>query len=165
MVPQPHFRDAFVFEGSKLASLRMGESTVTLDKPIFVGQCVLDNAKEDMFEWHYGYMKPKYGRVSTCYTDTDSFIYEIKTKDFYDDIREDVPKWFDTSAYPENHPARLPRVNKKVVVVVVVFISHSQKGFSVNYYKFETLLNHHGYYFYKKSFGNDEGRSVWKNDN
>ena len=94
----------------------MGESTVTLDKPIFVGQCVLDNAKEDMFEWHYGYMKPKYGkRVNTCYTDTNSFIYEIRTKDFYDDIREDIPKWFDTSAYPEDHPAGLPRVNKKVL--------------------------------------------------
>ena len=68
-----------------------------------------------MSEWQYGYMKPKYGkRVSLCYTDTDSFIYEIQTKDFYEDIREDVPKWFDTSAYPEDHPAELSRMNKKI---------------------------------------------------
>ena len=75
-----------------------------------MGQCVLDNAKKDMSEWHYGYMKTKYGeRASCCYTDTDSFIYEIQTKNFYDDIREDVSNWFDMSAYPEDHPAGLPR--------------------------------------------------------
>ena len=68
LISKPHFRDAFTFESSKLVSLRMGESTVTLNKPIFVGQCVLDNAKKDMSEWHYGYMKPKYGeRASSCY--------------------------------------------------------------------------------------------------
>ena len=77
-----------------------------------MGQCVLDNAKKDMSEWHYGYMKPKCGERASPYT--DSFIYEIQTKDFYEDIREDVSKWFDTSAYPEDHPVGLPRVNKKV---------------------------------------------------
>ena len=93
----------------------MGEFTVTLNKPIPVGQCVPDNAKGDMSEWHYGYMKPKYGeRASLCYTETDSFVYEIQTENFYEDIREDVPRLFETSAYPEDHPAVLPRVNKKV---------------------------------------------------
>ena len=52
LVSQPHFRDAFVFEDSKLVSLRMGESTVTLDKPIFVGQATLDCAKGDMYDRH-----------------------------------------------------------------------------------------------------------------
>ena len=47
------------------------------------------------------------------YTDTDSFIYEIRTEDF-EDIREDVPTIFDTSTYPEDHLSGLPRVNKKV---------------------------------------------------
>ena len=115
LVSRPHFRDVFVFEGSKLVSLRMGESMVTLNKPISMGQCVLDNAKGDMSEWHYRYMKPKYGkRASLCYMDTDSFVYEIRTENFYEDIREDVPRLLDTSAYPEDHPAGLPRVNKKV---------------------------------------------------
>ena len=59
-------------------------------------------------------MKPKYGNVNLDYTDTDSFIYEIWTKDFYKDIRDDVPTLFDTSAYPEDHPSGLPRVNMKV---------------------------------------------------
>ena len=34
--------------------------------------------------------------------------------DFYEDIRNDVSTMFDTSAYPEDRPAGLPRVNKNV---------------------------------------------------
>ena len=36
-------------------------------------------------------------------------------QDFYDDIRNDVPTMYDTSAYPADNPAGLPRVNKKVI--------------------------------------------------
>ena len=60
-------------------------------------------------------MKPKYGNnVDVHYRDTDSFIYEVRTEDFYKDIREDVPTMFDTSVYPEDHTSGLPRINKKV---------------------------------------------------
>ena len=72
---KPNFRGAFIFEDSELVSVRMGESTVTLDKPIFDGQTTLDCAKVLMYDWHYGEMKPKYGsNIDLCYTDTDSFI-------------------------------------------------------------------------------------------
>ena len=93
----------------------MRPSTVRLDKPIQHGVSVLDRAKVPMYEWQYGYMKPKYGNNAKAgYTDTDSFLYEIYTEDFFEDIRSDVPTMFDTSAYPEDHPAGLPRMNKKV---------------------------------------------------
>ena len=48
-------------------------------------------------------------------TDTDSFLLEIKTDDWYEDIHGEVRTLYDTSAYPENHPAGLPQVNKKVI--------------------------------------------------
>ena len=68
-----------------------------------------------MYEWLYGYMKPKYGNNAKAgYTGTNSFIYEIHTEDVFEDIRNDVSTMFDTSAYPEKHPAGLPRMNKKV---------------------------------------------------
>ena len=59
-------------------------------------------------------MKPKYGNdVKLCYMDTDSFVMNIKTNDFYKDIANDVDKRFDTSNYEVNRP--LPtRKNKKV---------------------------------------------------
>ena len=36
-----------------------------------------------------------------CYTDTDSFVIHIKTEYFYEDIANDVEKWFDTFNYEE----------------------------------------------------------------
>ena len=46
--------------------------------------------------------------------DTDSLIYQIKTKDFYADIMDDVSKRFDTSSYCDNRPLPI-RKNKKVI--------------------------------------------------
>ena len=110
-----NFGDAFILDNSQLVSVRMRPSTVRLDKPIQHGVSVLDRAKVPMYNWHYGYMKPKYGNnVKLGYTDTDSFTYEIRTDDFFEDIREDVPTMFDTNVYPEDHPSGSPRVNKKV---------------------------------------------------
>ena len=56
-----------------------------------------------MYEFHYNYMLPKYGedRLQLCYMDTDSFVYHIKTEDFYKDIAGDVEKRFDTRNYSE----------------------------------------------------------------
>jgi len=70
-----------------------------------------------MYNFHYNYMKPKYGdEVMLLYTDTDSYIYEIETDDFYRDIAGDVETWFDTSEYDVSHPSGIQTgVNKKVI--------------------------------------------------
>ena len=47
------------------------------------------------------------------YTDTDSLIYDIPTKNIFEDISPDVEKWFDTSAYPDPPVGK----NKKVLGV------------------------------------------------
>ena len=46
--------------------------------------------------------------------DTDSFIPLIKTKDFYEDIADDVEKRFDTSNYEVDRPLSTGK-NKKVI--------------------------------------------------
>ena len=48
-----------------------------------------------------------------CYTDTDSFILDIKTKDFYEDINNDVEEWFDTSNYKIDKPLLITEKKKK----------------------------------------------------
>ena len=41
----------------------------------------------------YDYIKPKYQNKSKiCYIDTDSFIIHNRTKDFYQNIADDVEK-------------------------------------------------------------------------
>ena len=48
--------------------------------------------------------------------DTESFVIHIKTKDFYEDIANDVEKWFDTSDYNKDDKRPLPiGKNKKVI--------------------------------------------------
>ena len=60
-------------------------------------------------------MKPKYSdNVKICYMDTDSFIMNIKTDDFYKDIANDVEKRFDTSNYEVDRPLPTGK-NKKVI--------------------------------------------------
>ena len=48
--------------------------------------------------------------------DTDSFVMDIKTDNFYKDINNDVDKWFDTSNYDknDNRPLEIGK-NKKVI--------------------------------------------------
>ena len=71
-----------------------------------------------MYEFWYDYMKPKYdNNVKLCYMDTDSFIMNIKTNDFYKDIANDVENRLDTSNYETDHEIRplLMGKNKKVI--------------------------------------------------
>ena len=50
--------------------------------------------------------------------DTDSFIINIITEDFFEDISNDVEVWYDTSNYDENDKRPLPiGKNKKVIVL------------------------------------------------
>ena len=56
----------------------MGNTEIKVNKPVYLGQAILDLSKTLMYEFHYDYMRPKYGsKVKLCYMDTDSFVYEI----------------------------------------------------------------------------------------
>ena len=76
---------------------------------------ILDISKIRMYESQYNYIRPKYGdQTKLCYTDTDSFIIYIKTEDFFEDISNNVEKWFDTSNYNKMDKILLYWKNKKV---------------------------------------------------
>ena len=86
-----------------------------MNKPIYLGLSILDISKILMYEFWYDYMKPKYSNdVKLCYMDTDSFVMNIKTADFYKDIANDVEKRFDTSNYEVDRPLPTGK-NKKVI--------------------------------------------------
>ena len=88
-----------------------------MNKPLYLGMSKLDISKILMYEFWYNYVVPKYGdRAKLCYTDADSFIIYIKTEDFFEDISNDVEKWFDRSNYNEKDKLPLPiGKNKKVL--------------------------------------------------
>ena len=89
-----------------------------MNKPIYLGLSILDISKILMYEFWCDYMKPKYNdNVELCYMDTDSFVMSIKTKDFYNDIANDVEDSFDTSNYEVNRPIPTGK-NKKVIGLI-----------------------------------------------
>ena len=79
-----------------LSIIEMKKTKVNMKKPIYLGLSILEISNILMYEFWYDYMKPKCnGNVRLCYMDTDSFIMNIKTNDFYKDISDDVDNRFD----------------------------------------------------------------------
>ena len=106
LASKPNFQSHIRFSDD-LVAVQMKRTELVLNKPIYLGMSILDISKNLMYDFHYKYIKPKFGsRSQLTYTDTDSLTYDIETDDFYKDISQDVEKWFDTSNYPKNHVDR-----------------------------------------------------------
>ena len=115
-VMKPYFKSGTLL-GPDLMGCEMGKVRVVMNKPVYLGQAILDLSKTIMYEFHNDYMIPNYDdRLKLCYMDTDSLISSIKTEDFYSDISPDVESRFDTSGYPIDRSRPLPvGKNKKVI--------------------------------------------------
>ena len=114
LAKKSNFKSVNIFH-ENLIAVHMEKTTVRLNKPIQIGMTILDLSKTLMYRFHYDYVKPKWGnKAALLFTDTDSLCYEIQTDDFYEDIKDDAPEWFDTSNYEEDHPL-FSKKNKKQV--------------------------------------------------
>ena len=123
-VMNPNFKSGTLL-GPDLIGCEMGKVKVKMNKPVYLGQAILDLSKTIMYEFHYDYMIPKYVRSASeahgdklklCYMDMDSLIYSIETKDFYEDIASDVESRFDTSGYLNDGLRPLPVGKIKKVI-------------------------------------------------
>ena len=83
----------------------MKKTKTKMDKPVYLSFSLLEISKKLIYKFWYDCIKPKYSKkAKICYTVTDSFITHIKTKDFCEDIADDVEKRFDISNYECNRP-------------------------------------------------------------
>ena len=113
---KPNFKDGRAFS-KDLFAVEMGKTEMKMNKPVYLGQAILDLSKTLMYEFHYDYIRPKYdSKVKLYYMDTDNFVYEIETEDFYRDIAKDVEKRFDTSGYSKDENRSLPIGTSKKVI-------------------------------------------------
>ena len=104
LVSEPNYHTINLIS-EDLSIIEMKKTKVKMNKPIYLGLSILEISKTLMYKFWYDYMKPKYNdNVKLCYMDTDSFIMNIKTNDFYKDISNDVENRFDTSNYEVNRP-------------------------------------------------------------
>lgn len=93
----------------------MKKLKVKIDKPIYIGMCILDISKIYLYKFHYDYMKIQFqDNCKVLYTDTDSLIYHIRCDDIYDIMKRDL-HYFDTSNYQIHNVYNIPLVNKKVL--------------------------------------------------
>ena len=137
LTSKPTYVSSKIFNENLMAVHKVKE-TLTLNKPAYMGMCILDLSKMLMYDFHYNYIKRKYGnRAKLLFTDMDCLTYEIKAKDVYKDFWNDK-EMFDNSDYPENSPYHC-NTNKKVIgkfkdkacgVLIVEFIGLKSKMYS-----------------------------------
>ena len=122
-----------------LVAVHSKKTKLLLNKPSYVGMCILELSKTLMYDFHYNYIKKKYPEAQLLFTDTDSLCYHIKTEDIYSDFFADR-ELFDNSDYPSDSKFYFPE-NKKVIgkfkdetagVPIKEFIGLKSKMYSIS---------------------------------
>ena len=73
-----------------LIAIRKIKFDLMLNKPAYIGVCILELSKVLIYESHYDLINNKYGNSSRLlFTDTNSLMYEIKAEDVYEDFSND----------------------------------------------------------------------------
>ena len=100
---KPTFKRRVKFS-NELSAIHVNKTKLTLNKPIYVGFSVINLSKYLMYDWYYNKLKKKYGESCTLlYTDTDSLLVDIKTKDIYK-VMSETKDEYDFSDYLKDHP-------------------------------------------------------------
>ena len=111
LASKPTYVNSKIFN-KDLVAVHKIKVALTLNRPAYVGMCILDLRKTLMYDFYYKYIKKNYGKkAKLLFTDTDSLTYEIEAEDVYQDFWNDKNK-FDNSDYPERSPY-FDKTNKK----------------------------------------------------
>ena len=105
----------FTIFNENLVGVHLLKKEVKLNKPIFIGQNVLDESKWIMYDFHYNFMLKKFEKknIDLLFTDTDSLCYHIKRQNPFELMKENK-ELFDLAAYPKDHEL-YDATNKKVI--------------------------------------------------
>jgi hypothetical protein len=144
-----------VINPESLSLVKTHKKTVELNKPIYIGACILESSKLLMFKFHYDTMKVRYPDCEMMKTDTDSLCYLIKTNDLYEDLKEPIlQKNIEFSNYPKSHPLYNCDRKKKVGIfqdesveqefgktevmkIISEYVGHRAKAYANNVYVIE----------------------------
>ena len=115
LTEKPNFQ-SFKIIDEDMSTVSLRQDVILWDKPTIVGACILDLSKKFMFEFHHCIMKENF-QCNLLYSDTDSFVYEIQSDDFYEEVqrKSDIMNLFDFSNFPQEH-VLYSKDNEKVVL-------------------------------------------------
>ena len=138
LVAKPAYARHVIFTNN-MAGVHMRKTKMLLNKPVYVGMTILEKSKLLMYDYFYGVLKREYGaKCELLYTDTDSFVLEVETEDYYKDM-ERRKELYDTSNYPKEDKL-YSNENKKVLgkmkdegggVPVAEFVALKAKMYSI----------------------------------
>ena len=109
---KPNFKDSVIFNDNLVAIVN-NITSIKFNKPIYLGQAILDYSKQLMYRFYYEVINEVWSDNEIIGFDTDSYFLSIKTKDIYKDLKQ-VQDELDTSDYPKDHP--LYSVDNKKVI-------------------------------------------------
>ena len=113
LTSMPIFVSSKILNENLMAVHKVKEMLI-LNRPAYLGMCILDLSKMLMYDFHYNYIKKKYNnRARLLFTDMDSLTYEIEAEDRYKDFWNDKDM-FDSSDYLESLPYYC-NVNEKII--------------------------------------------------
>ena len=108
----PSYQDFKAFD-ENLIAMKRTKTKLLLNRPMYIGFCVLDISKAIMYDFYYNILYAKFDRkMKLLFTDTDSLCIQVQTPslaEFLDGLEEK----FDTSNFPKEH-SKYSDVNKKV---------------------------------------------------
>ena len=89
---------------------------IKLNTPLYMGWFILENSKAFMYNFFYNVLKKTYNDdVSLLYMDTDSFLINMKNRNFFDEIqKQPLASGMDTSNFPTNNPLHSTKCKGKL---------------------------------------------------
>ena len=99
-VSKPSFISQKIFDKNFIAVHKI-KTALILNKPIYVGFCILELIKLLMYKFHYDYVLNTFITAKSLFTDTDSLVDEIKDRNVYEQCFKDKES-FDFSGYSKD---------------------------------------------------------------
>ena len=99
-VSKPNFISQKIFDKNFIAVHKI-KTVLILNKPIYVGFCILELIKLLMYKFHYNYVLNTFNTAKSLFTDTDNLVYEIKDRNVYEQCFKDKES-FDFSGYSKD---------------------------------------------------------------
>ena len=126
--------------------IRRKDKTVYLNKPVYLGACILELSKLLIYEFYYNFINKYWHLNELIYTDTDSFIVNINTYDVYEDMKS-IKHLFDFSDYPKDHMLYSDKNNKVIGIskddqkgtIIKEIIALKSKSYFINVHEDEII--------------------------